>query len=50
MMSLDHFTLRCIRLCVVSLDRGECSEFLSHLNLPTLPISAQESLDAPLTS
>ncbi len=33
----------------VSLDRGECSDFLSHLNLPTLPISAQESLDAPLT-
>ncbi len=33
----------------VSLDRGECSDFLSHLNLPTLPISAQESLDALLT-
>ncbi len=34
---------------VVSLDRGECSDFLSHLNFPTLPISAQKSLDAPLT-
>lgn len=33
----------------VSLDRGECSDILSHLNPPSLPISAQESLDAPLT-